>query len=144
MSVCYFPDRLPKAVVRADSMGRQVQLCFFDFRGGVLLNQDSEDIVCLPDRPSEFYSQHIRFGACIPQPMPLAICPEKALGRSALDGQFYIDNDGGVNTCLWMKTQDGVLDKIIIRCVLDKETDEAYSVNLGPKKRFGKRLSPQV
>lgn len=33
-----------------------------------------------------------------------------------------------------------LFDKIIIRCVLKKETDEAYSVNIGSKKRFGKRV----
>ena len=139
--ISYYLDGLPKTLAHSDAAGRQIRLCFFDFRGGMLLDQDSEGVMQLPDHPGSFYSQGIKFGACIPQPMPLIFAHEETRGQYAFDGQFYIDKDSGVNACVWAMAQSGVVDKVVLRCVLNKTgADPYWSVKVDAQRSFGKSL----
>lgn len=139
--ISYYLDGLPKTLAHSDATGHQIRLCFFDFRGGVLLDQDSEGVMQLPDHPGSFYSQKIKFGACISQPMPLVFAHEESRGQYAFDGQFYIDKDGGVNACVWAMAQSGVVDKVVLRCVLNKSAaDSGWSVKVDSQSKYGKNL----
>lgn len=142
MAVSYYPDGLPMIMSRFDSSGNMCQICFFDFYGGIRLDQDQEGVINLPERPGDFYSKCIKNGAPIPQSMPLTFESEEAHRQYALEGRYYVDDDGGVNVCVWAIDRDGALDKVVLRSVLNRNrADAPWEVKIVSRREFGKKLS---